>query len=204
MKVTDLTYRQLYDSTLAKIKSMCYNVDSNRLPDELKKPDYSKLMAQKGDAKVTFTIQNPVLTVTSATIQSQLQSFLTSRGAWVKLDQIVTPRGLLNYFSNIAVFCRSHISVVSSQLITTGYPVYVSTASQPSVSSLSLNEEIVNNIEINDMLNLLNNLLQTNCGTLTVRYNTVTTCSCSSTSSSCSSSSSCCSSSSYFIAFMLI
>lgn len=203
MKVTDLTYRQLYDSTLSKIKSMCYNIDSNNLPSQLKS-GYSAVIAQRGDARVWFNIQNPVSTVSSSTVQSDLQSFLTSRGVWTKLDQIVTPRGLLNFFSNVAVFCRSRISVVSSQLVSTGYPVYLSTASQPSVTSLTMDEEIVNNIEINDMLNLLNNLLQTNCGTLTVRYNTVTTCSCSSTSSCCSSSSSCCSSSSFFIAFMLV
>lgn len=203
MQITDLTYRTLYNSTVSKIKSMCLNVDSNRLPSELTS-GFSRVIAQKGDAKVTFTIQNPIYVVSSSTVQSDLQSFLSSRGVWTKLDQKVTPRGLLNFFSNVAVFCRSKIAVASSQLVSTGYPVYYSTTGQQSITNVTLNEEVVNNIEVNQMLNVLNNLLQTNCGTLTVRYNTVTTCSCCSTSSCCSSSSSCCSSSSFFVAFMLL
>ena len=50
LDINDLTYQQLYNTTLARIKAICYNIDSNRLPAELQS-GYDEILEKVGDTE---------------------------------------------------------------------------------------------------------------------------------------------------------
>ena len=201
LDINDLTYQQLYNTTLARIKALCYNIDSNRLPEELKS-GYDKILEKVGDteyhAKLQYTVKNAVSVVTTATVTQQLQAWLTARGIWANRAQKATPRGVLNYFNCISVFCRAHILVASSELVDTGYPVYVTSGKPEAIDSYT-EPYLIASREPSTTVEILTDIIGGTTGSYIVKYNQVLSCSCCS-SSSCSSSS--CSSSSFFIAYM--
>lgn len=201
LDINDLTYQQLYNTTLARIKALCYNIDSNRLPAELQS-GYDEILEKVGDtehhAKLQYTVKNAVSVVTTATVTQQLQAWLTARGIWANRAQKATPRGVLNYFNCISVFCRAHILVASSELVDTGYPVYVTSGSPEAIDSYT-EPYLIASREPSTTVEILTDIIGGATGSYIVKYNQVLSCSCCS-SSSCSSSS--CSSSSFFIAYM--
>ena len=148
LDINDLTYQQLYNTTLARIKAICYNIDSNRLPAELQS-GYDEILEKVGDtehhAKLQYTVKNAVSVVTTATVTQQLQAWLTARGIWANRAQKATPRGVLNYFNCISVFCRAHILVASSELVDTGYPVYVTSGSPEAIDTYKRSLELTEN-----------------------------------------------------------
>ena len=77
-----ITYSDLTDFVVERITTYCKNVDgySADVANELR-PGYSYTITNNA-AKVTLTVENSAYlnTVTSATVRSQLESFMSSRG----------------------------------------------------------------------------------------------------------------------------
>ena len=201
--INDLTYQQLYDTTLSRIQSLCYNIDSNRLPAELQ-AGFSQQVESVGNttnhARLTYNARNGLDVVSLSTVRQQLQQYLTDCGVWAKRTQKATPRGVLNYFNCVSVFCRAHILVASSELVSTGYPIY-STSGTTDNPDTYTEPYLAASREPSTAVELLTDLIGGNNGAYVVKYEQVLLCSCCS-SSSCSSSS--CSSSSFFIAYMKV
>ena len=207
-----LTYKTLYDSTINTIVAVCKNVPNNSAIPASMKPGYSATLASiQGSGGSTnppqryyVGISNPIYGVAESTVRNAFQSFMSSRGIYSKLNTTVNGRGILNFLSNVAVFCRTHICRASSPFEGTAYTIYSEAGSAMNISQTAL-PDYVTATEVADMTTIIKNVLAANLSTYLVRYSYNLTCSSSSSSSSstsCSSSCSSSSSSSWFIAFM--
>ena len=111
-----ITYSDLTDFVVERITTRCKNVDgySADVANELR-PGYAYTIANNA-ARVTITVQNSAYlnTVTSATVRSQLESFMASRGIASKAKTPVTLKGMINFYNNVAVFIGQRFVVVGS------------------------------------------------------------------------------------------
>ena len=149
-----------------------------------------------------------------AKIRGQLRSFLSDRHILEKLDQVITTKGALNFWNNIAAFCQTKlVFVTSSDAARDGKPEKVlmydeSATNFPDVHDQNNPEgELISASDVKDMLTNVEDVINSVIKTRTINNSAFTINSCSSSSSSsssCSSSSSSSSSSSVFIAYMKI
>ena len=201
-----ITYADLVNSVVNKIASYCQNVDgySSEVPAELK-PGHSYSLQWTNVANATFTLQNSAYlnTVSKATILSQLNSFLASRGLSNKAGTIVTIKGMMNFYANIAVFLGCRIVTISSnQTSKTCLFYYSGSITYPSVLNSGITTPGVSANDAKSNLDSLMTSISASSRIFTTKYSIGINSCCSCSSSSCSSSS--CSSSSYFIAFMIV
>lgn len=201
-----ITYADLVNSVVNKIASYCQNVDgySSSVPSELK-PGYSYRLQWTNYANATFTVQSSeyLNTVSKSTIISQLNSFLASRGLSNKAGTIVTIKGMMNFYANVAVFLGCRIVTISSNKTTTTCLFYYSgSVTYPSVTNSGVTTVGVTASDAQSNLDSLITSISASSRIYTTKYSIGINSCCSCSSSSCSSSS--CSSSSFFIAFMLV
>lgn len=221
--VTDnvITYSDLIDKTLELIKSKCSNIDAfgSSVPAALKNGTSWTLSSASVSHRVSSsgkqttathtltakaTVSDTTLAVvSSATVLSQLTSFLTSRGIYQTPDEHVTFKGIINFYNNISSFMSAKLMFVTNSFGAGTFVFYNNTGSTyPSCTSYdNLEQYTLPQIQTNvqEVLNSVNNVQNLHYATTSLTYNS--SCSCSSSSSS-SSSSSCSSSSSTYIVYM--
>lgn len=123
-----VTYQDLIDDVIDKIKNLCINVDkAPSLPNEIK-PGYEWIMSQftrqsNNDCWAKATIEgNSLLSdtlnkqVASSTVRSQFNSFLSSVGITNKNDEVITFKGLMNFYVNAASFIAARIIMVGNSM----------------------------------------------------------------------------------------
>lgn len=130
-----VTYQDLINDVIDKIKNLCINVDKNpSLPKELNPvgtpddDDKERIISQftrktENDCWAKFTIEsknNSLLAntlnkkVTSSTVAAQLNSFLDTKGITSKTNEVITFKGLMNFYVNAASFVASRIVLVGN------------------------------------------------------------------------------------------
>ena len=213
-----ITYQDLINKTLEMIKSKCSNIDSfaSGVPSQLKNgtswtissatvSHYVKDRRNENHTlSTTATVSDSLLvTVPSTTVKSQLESFLTSRGILTKNNEIVSFKGIMNYYNNISSFLSAKLMFVANSFGSGTFVFYNSSnTSFPTVTSRTTGLDYpLSEVKtsLNEIMNSINNVQNVHYANTVLSYNS--SCSCSSSSSS-SSSSSCSSSSSSFIVYM--
>lgn len=216
-----ITYSDLIDKTLELIKSRCQNIDAfaSSVPSTLKNgaswtlstatvshrvSSSGKQSSANHTLTTTATVSDSTLvTVTSDTVKSQLNSFLTSRGIYQTPDEHVSFKGIVNFYNNVSSFMAAKIMFVTNSFGAGTFVFYNSSGSTyPSCTVYdNLEQYTLSQVQTNvqEVLNSVNNVQNLHYATTTLTYNS--SCSCSSSSSS-SSSSSCSSSSSTYIVYM--
>lgn len=194
-----LTYQTLYDKSIETIVSLCDNVPNiSSLPSQLK-AGYSKEVASiQGSSSgpdnppvnLTLTIVNPIEAVSEATVRNAFQTFMSSRGVYAKLSSTVSGRGLINFMSNLAVFCRSYIAKTSSNLVSNTYTIFYEGGLAVNISEYQ-SPDYATAVEMKEMLTVIQTVIASNLNSYVVTY-----------SGKINSSSSSSSSSSMFVAFM--
>ena len=141
-----VTYQDLINDVIDKIKNLCINVDKNpSLPKELNPvgtpddDDKERIISQftrktENDCWAKFTIEsknNSLLANTlnkkvlsgandkdpaPDTVKGQLNSFLKTKGITSKTDEVITFKGLMNFYVNAASFIASRIVLVGNSL----------------------------------------------------------------------------------------
>lgn len=219
-----ITYKNLTDTFLAWLKTSCKNIGSyaSDVPAYFKKNYKTKVsdkvkafnqdgVATEAEAGVNINIRNTsvIPTVTIATVESDFNSFMQSRGINTKSDLTITTRGIINFWNNVASFCSVNILFVTGSSAGTSptvktFRMYKTKGGgeYPSVPGTTEGELISSN----DVKTLLSNLEETinkTSKTHQLIYDMVAFSSSSSSSSSCSCCSCCSSSSSSSSAFIV-
>lgn len=221
-----ITYQDLITATLAKIKTLCVNIDKlpTNLPSAFKNGAVIPLASQYfsetrmgwhwhmywqavNRAAHTSTIKARVseellTSVSSYTVENDFLNFLKARNIYTKLNELVSFKIMMTFYNNLASFLSAKTVYLTSTISPQCYLFYkVGTVNYPAVN-LSLASIDFTPTEVNtcitDLLNAINNTIHTDMVNMIISY-ACSSCS-SSSSSSCSSSSS--SSSSMFIAYM--
>lgn len=233
-----VTYQNLIDDVVEKIVNLCINVDKDpNLPNVIK-PGYSWRLSQftrksTNDCWANAVIEGNTLLadtlnirVSSDIVRSQFNSFLTSKGITNKNDEVITFKGLMNFYVNAASFVASRIVLVGNSMYAPDVAEGVAFTAEDSLKadyakalynsgsvaySNNSDWDKENNFKYgiqtysaNDIKNDVANIIRSIANPAGVEYAkaTITFGCCSSSSSS--SSSSCSSSSSLFIAYMEI
>ena len=196
-----IVYQDLLDFVLANLKAKCSNIDTfaSNVPVSLRNGSSYVLASTpggNGTVTATGTVNDGLLvTVSSATVEQQLNDFLVARGIKNKPDRVVAFKDIMNFYNNIASFLATKLMFVSNSFGSGTFIFYNSAnTSFPSVNLDITSIDFTNpevKTSITDLMNAINNVSNTHYAATTIVY----TCS-SSSSSSCSSSSS------MFIAYM--
>lgn len=213
-----IVYNDLLDKTLDMIKSRCSNIDAfaSNVPLQYKNGSSWTISSatvshyvqdrryENHTLSTTGKVNDSLLvTVSSDTVKTQLQNFLTSRGVATKLNEIVSFKGIMNYYANIASFLSAKLMFVTNSFNSGTFVFYNATNTTfPDVNKSGDVKDYTQteiNTTITDIMNAINNVQNIHYANTVLTYNS--SCSCSSSSSS-SSSSSCSSSSSSFIVYM--
>ena len=124
-----ITYQDLIDYTLKYIKDKCVNIDTldSNISSQLKNGatftlTSANLTKKSGtnttktvSLKSTATVNDSLLvTVTSLKVETELKEFLTSRGILSKVDELVTFKGIINYYSNVSSFISTKLLSVTN------------------------------------------------------------------------------------------
>ena len=126
-----ITYKDLTDYALAKIKAICCNIDTDNIPT-VYKSGYSRRVKTESFPRIkgtrknttcmpafTFTVDivsqsNGISVVPMSTVTSEFNQFLIDRGINNKSDTVVTFKMITNFFNNMASFVGGHIYQVYS------------------------------------------------------------------------------------------
>ena len=176
-----LTYRTLYDKVIDLVISLCDNIpDISTIPEAMK-AGFSKKIAEIQGTPVNapnnppivyrVEIENPVVAVSEEEVRYAFQEFMTSRGIYDNLDATVSGRGMLNFLSNVAVFCRSHVCKTSSPFVEgeESFTIYYVNGLSVNVSSYTL-PDFVTALDVSDMVNIIKNVLTSNMSLYEVKY----------------------------------
>jgi len=191
----------------------------NAVPKELRK-DYVnndskyKIVNEDGkEIKATISVKNETVMgynfsgdhngkyyVTESEVMTQLTNFLNERGIDTKSNELVTTRGILNFWNLTALFCACKLKHVVSNYVSSPKLMYDKSATISSITNIP-DGELITATDITTMFNSWTNIVNKLSKTHVTLYDIVLTSSSSSSCSSCCSSSS---SSSMFIAYMKI
>ena len=130
-----ITYKDLTNYALTKIKALCCNIDTDAIPAVYKAGNTRTVKSQyfaqcKGGAlnegrrqqsmpAFTFIVNvnsknNGIAIVPMSTVTSEFNQFLIDRGINNKPDTVVTFKMITNFFNNMASFVNGHIYQVYS------------------------------------------------------------------------------------------
>lgn len=205
---SQITYGDLYDSIVQSIKSKCANVGSSwssAVPPNLRSGHSASFTT--GSLTVRESLSDGNLTlVPVSTVQSQLDSFLMSRGLYTKRDQVMTLKGIISFYNNVAAFLLARVKVAAGDSVRVNGSIGQCTyyLSSSGISYMSIPYADTQSWSVGEPQASVTNLYSaiSNTGKLYfARYSYSFTSSCCS-SSSCSSSSSSSSSCSMFVAYM--
>ena len=199
-----ITYNDLMSKVISKIESVCQNVGSFRgVPAEMQQGhvNYNATGGNGQNFKITVNDSIVSSTVSLSDVQSQLTSFLNTRGISTASvgNKVITTRDMLNFYQNVAIFVSAKIVQVRGMFSEKVLLFYDKSASLDTAANIGTNNPGTQ-ITSSNLTTLLQKL-ETNLANITrthmLKQSWSVTCSCSS-----SSSSSCSSSSSLFIAYM--
>lgn len=107
----EITYKQIIDKVKNYIINNCSNVNNyNSLPNYLKSGyDYTRKMKSAGIIiSIRVRNQNPVTSVSSSTVENDLNNFLSSCGLDnSQFNYPVDPQNLLNLIYDLQLFCST-------------------------------------------------------------------------------------------------
>lgn len=192
-----ITYKDLTDKIYELIINKCDNIDKT-IP--INGQTYT--ISSTSKTKCTLTINdNKLVPVSASVVKTQLDSFLSSRGIKSKENEVITFKGMMNFYANISSFLSAKMVLVGSSFRGEKYIIYNASATNYTSVQTALKDKNYTKSQIetdvNSLLNAINSTSKVLYPATTITYT------CSSSSSS-SSSSSCSSSSSMFIAYMEI
>lgn len=120
-----VTYSDLVNSAIVKIKALCHNIDSfsTHVPNQYK-TGYTVVKARKyfpetkggehGGIKIwrtghtsyirAITNDAHLVVVSSATVENDINNFMTSRGMKAKSDTVMSFKAIINFFNNLSAF----------------------------------------------------------------------------------------------------
>lgn len=205
----EITFQDIINKYINWLVSTCQNIGSyaNGVPDSAKvgydfnyKTQTVNNTNSGGGINIKLTSQNGIPTVTLDTINSQLSSFLSSRGILAKQDQKLTSKSLINLWNQLAIFSATKVAIVVPWDSPNRYYFY--NANKNTFSSVAYQQgEEVDSSSVNDMITAIDSLAKN--ATLTqLKYSITAVSSCSCSSSTSSSSSTSCSSSSLFVGYV--
>ena len=231
IKVGDvITYSDLVELVLTSIEKRCQNIgELKNIPKTLTDESYTingnvttsltnnglgaqvyvnHLRLQDGAVSYNVKINKnnyPIKVVQPDTVRNQLNEFLESRGIAQPKETVMTQRGILNFFVNVASFVKTKVVMVGNDLTQDTAVVYVPTNDtiedfpkfNSNLGDVKPTELSTQNVK--DMINALARITNYH----QMHYDLTVNC-CSSSSSSSSSSCSSSSSSSIFIAYLMI
>lgn len=116
------TYRELYDTALNKIKSICQNVSnySGNVPSTVKE-SYTKTKSHTGTegssshsktVTARFRIKNSIPQVSASVVESQFDSYMNSCGFKSILGGNTTPRGEILFMMAVSEFITAKVYTV--------------------------------------------------------------------------------------------
>ena len=125
-----ITYKDLTNYALTKIKALCCNIDTDAIPAvykagntrDVKTASYAWVGGYKNPtcrpaftyvARVTSQ-NNNIAIVPMSTVTSEFNQFLIDRGINNKPDTVVTFKMITNFFNNIASFVNGHVYQIYS------------------------------------------------------------------------------------------
>ena len=113
------TYRELYDTALTEIKSVCQNVSNYGNVPQHVKTGYTNAVATTGwdpsggahKKRVTarFRIKNPIPQVSASVVEDQFNNYMTECGFKSILGSTTTPRGELLFMMAVVEFVTAKI-----------------------------------------------------------------------------------------------
>ena len=232
-----ITYSTIINGLLSAIVGYCKNIGRNaELPPELTPGSvaleryFSRKKTNDAWAKVTVVTDddeynNLISAVSYDTVKNQLNQFFKDRGISTKSDEVITFKGLMNFYANAASFVAARIILVGSSFYNPlgnntvinqsdmynanwSIPLYKQANVtyydyqdwDPSQNFNPLTQKYTYQNVVKDITNLTCSMVNP-YGVKYVKNNITFGCCSSSSSSSCSS---CSSSSSLFIAYMEI
>ena len=143
---TLISYSEIITQFLNWIKSTCQNVDaySSAVPAAAKS-GYSQTYNNPvgGESRGgTFTIRasSVIPVVSSATIQSQLNDFLASRGLTSRENTQINITGAMQLYNNLATFAATKIVCACGIFMTT--PVYMYKSDNTSFNAVSMTNRL--------------------------------------------------------------
>ena len=126
-----ITYKDLTNYALTKIKALCCNIDTDAIP-AVYKAGNTRTVKTQGFARIAGGNKNPtsmpaftfivnvssqnngIAIVPMSTVTSEFNQFLIDRGINNKPDTVVTFKMITNFFNNMASFVNGHIYQVYS------------------------------------------------------------------------------------------
>lgn len=165
-----MTYNDLFEQALSAITSACTNVSNYGSISSHFKSGYSRNVT---NAKATcrVSIINPVSSVSSSTVRSQLQSHLTNKG--VALNDTVNisdATGLINFYTALASFCSAKVCTAASSETTNRYVIYNSSGSPTDYTRIDPRDVVRANDNITTS-QTINQIISSNKKAYLVRYN---------------------------------
>ena len=163
-----IEYGDLIKLVLSSIKNRCKNIGNlDNIPSMLKSGASETISGnvtttytnngyhkgtdhrvnQDGAFKSTATISgsNPIAVVSESTIEAELNEFLSARGISLPKETVMTQRGILNFFVNVASFVKTKVVLVGNDLTTDTAVVYVSANKDiPNFPTINTNLDSVN------------------------------------------------------------
>lgn len=164
------TYRTLYNQALSSIKSICMNVSNfGALPSHYK-PGYTYTQSN-ARAYLKWSISNPVNQVSTDTVDTDFSNLMNTYGITGILDNTVTPRGILNFYTALAVFCTARVCICSSQLNTNKYIVYDNSTSYSTYTKIP-EGDLIYATDINTICGNINSIIGSNIKSKFIKYTT--------------------------------
>lgn len=204
-----IVYKDLIDDVYNKILSTCCNIGSfkNGIPSSMKNGStyiISSNTVGSSTYKVSATVNDDVMVVVQKeTVKTQLDQFLADRGIKSKENEVITFKGMMNFYNNIASFFAAKLILVETSFGNDGAFLFYNAkeTNYTSVSAIPMTDVDFTPTQIETSMSEMLKAINSTTKTWYPKTNITYTCS---SSSSSSSSSSCSSSSSMFIAYMEI
>ena len=199
-----ITYNDLVSQVISKIENVCQNVGSFRgVPAAMQygHVNYNATGGNGQNFKITVDDSMVQNTVSLSDVQSQLTSFLNTRGISTSAvgNKVITTRDMLNFYQNVAIFVSAKIVQIRGMFSDKVLLFYDKSATPDTAQNIGTNSPgtTITSANLTGLLQKLETNLANISRTHMLKQSWSVTCSCSS-----SSSSSCSSSSSLFIAYM--
>lgn len=164
MAIGNITYNEIIDLMKNWIKTNATNIASySSIPSQFKSGWSSSANISSNGPHYTSTytvrISQYVSQVSAATVDTDMNNFLTSIGIASKLSQNIPTSEFLNFINDIISFCATKLGFAISQFNSNRYLIYnTKNTSYSSLITLSTNEN-VKIIEANDINILFNAMI---------------------------------------------
>lgn len=162
-----MTYQDMYNTTLASIKSACWNVSNYAgLPAEFK-AGYSRSYSY-ARARLSMSIANPIGEVTASTVDSQFSSFIQNTFV-ITPSATVDQRGMITFFEAVAMFCVAKVKICSSMYNTGKYIVYDANGSARSITRPTIGN-IISHYDANNICENVLGAIIADSNAMFIRY----------------------------------